>query len=142
RVDHDTWQAIRAAMMDRGPADASQSLAPEITQRFMNVLSQPARLGELLRRLHDLRVLEQLIPAMTHARGLLQFNAYHRFTVDEHSIRAVEHLSSLENDEGVPGDVYRSIQNKATLHLAALLHDLGKGFAADHSEVGAHLAEQ
>ena len=67
---------------------------------------------------------------MTHARGLLQFNAYHRYTVDEHSIRVVEHLTSLQNDSGVPGEVYRSIKNKATLHLAALLHDLGKGYAA------------
>jgi [protein-PII] uridylyltransferase len=108
----------------------------------MSLLAKPARLGELLRRLHELRVLEQLIPGMTHARGLLQFNAYHRYTVDEHSIRVVEHLTSLQADRGVPGDVYRSIRNKGTLHLAALLHDLGKGYGEDHSEVGARLAQQ
>jgi [protein-PII] uridylyltransferase len=46
------------------------------------------------------------------------------------------------HDAGTPGQVYRSIANKATLHLAALLHDLGKGYVEDHSEVGALLAEQ
>lgn len=142
RIDHDTWQAIRSAMMSRGPADPHQPLASEISARFLSLLSQPPRLGELLRRLHDLRVLEQIIPDMTHARGLLQFNAYHRYTVDEHSIRVVEHLALLQNDSGVPGEVYRSIKNKAILHLAALLHDLGKGYVEDHSEVGARIAEQ
>lgn len=142
RIDHDTWQAIRAAMLSRGPADPDQPLPPAVSERFLSLLSKPARLGELLRGLHDLRVLEQLIPGMTHARGLLQFNAYHRYTVDEHSIRVVEHLTSLQADRGAAGEVYRSIKSKAILHLAALLHDLGKGYAEDHSEVGARLAVQ
>jgi len=113
-----------------------------VAERFLSLLSQPAQLGELLRRLHELRVLEQLVPGMTHARGLLQFNAYHHFTVDEHSIRVVEHLASLQAESGVPGEIYRSIRNKAVLHLAAILHDLGKGYVQDHSEVGAWLAVQ
>ena len=81
-------------------------------------LVEPAGLGDSLRRLHELRVLEQLIPGITHARGLLQFNAYHRYTVDEHSIRVVEHLTLFADDRGTPGEVYRSIKDKATLHLA------------------------
>ena len=142
RIDHDTWQAVRTAMLNRGPADLSQPLPPDASKRFLSLLSQSGRLGESLRRLHDLRALEQLVPDLTHARGLLQFNAYHRYTVDEHSIRVVEHLASLQSDRGTPGEVYRSITNKSTLHLAALLHDLGKGYAEDHSEVGARLARQ
>jgi [protein-PII] uridylyltransferase len=142
RIDHDTWQAIRASMMSRGPADPNQPLPREVAERFLSLLSQPPRLGELLRRLHELRALEQLVPGVTHARGLLQFNAYHHYTVDEHSIRVVEHLASLLSDPGVPGEVYRSIKNKAVLHLAALLHDLGKGYVQDHSEVGSWLAVQ
>ena len=142
RIEHATWQAIRSAMAIREPMDLNQPLPKEVRQRFLSLLSQPARLGELLRRLHDLRVLEQVIPGMTHARGLLQFNAYHRYTVDEHSIRVVEHATSLLNDPGTAGEVYRSLKNKAILHLAALIHDLGKGYAEDHSEVGLRLAIQ
>ena len=142
RIDHRTWQAIRAAMKDRGPASADEPLAPAVAQRFLSLLSQPPRLAESLRKLHELRVLEQIIPAVTHARGLLQFNAYHRYTVDEHSLRVVEELTRLQSDPGTPGEVYRSLRSKGTLHLAALIHDLGKGYAEDHSEVGLRLAQQ
>lgn len=142
RIDDVTWQAIRKAMQERGPADVNLPLLPTVAAAFWSLLGQTARLGESLRKLHELRVLEQLVPAMTHARGLLQFNAYHRYTVDEHSIRVVEHLTSLNSDQGRPGEVYRSIRNKALLHLTALLHDLGKGYPQDHSEYGAVLAEQ
>src|SRR5205085_123252 len=58
------------------------------------------------------------------------------------SIRVVEYLASLQNSQNEPGEVYRSISDKSTLHLAALLHDLGKGYPEDHSLVGARLAEQ
>ncbi|MBW8884192.1 MAG: HD domain-containing protein, partial [Planctomycetia bacterium] len=139
-IDHDTWQAIRSDMMSRGPANEQQPLPREVSQRFLSLLSQSSRLAESLRKLHELRVLEQLIPDMTHARGLLQFNAYHRYTVDEHSIRVVNHLAQLQHDRSMAGDVYRSIKNKSTLHLAGLLHDLGKGYGEDHSQVGARLA--
>src|SRR5262245_45530509 len=142
RISHETWQATRCLMLRRGPANPELALPNDVSGRFWSLLSQPARLGELLRRLHDLRVLEQLVPAMTHARGLLQFNAYHSYTVDEHSIRVVEHLTALQTDDGVAGEVYRSIKNKSTLHLAGLLHDLGKGYGRDHSEGGAQLGAQ
>jgi [protein-PII] uridylyltransferase len=142
RIDHDTWQTIRTAMKERGPADPSQPLPTEVRERFLSLMSQPPRLAELLRKLHELRVLEQIIPAMSHTRGLLQFNAYHRYTVDEHSLRVVEMLTALQQDMSVPGEVYRSIKNKRTVHLAALIHDLGKGYIEDHSEVGFRLADE
>lgn len=142
RIDEATWQAIRADQLPRSVQEITQPLPREVAERFLALLSRPTRLGELLRRLHELRVLEQLIPAMRHARGLLQFNAYHRYTVDEHSLRVVEYLTSLQQDAEVPGQVYRSIASKAILHLAALLHDLGKGYPEDHCLVGAQLAEQ
>jgi [protein-PII] uridylyltransferase len=140
RIAHDTWKAIRTAMKERGPAADRQPLSPKVRERFLALLAQPQRLAEMLRKLHELRVLEQLVPAMTHARGLLQFNAYHRYTVDEHSLRVVEQLTALQHDPGTPGEVYRSLKNKRTVHLAALVHDLGKGYAEDHSDVGLRLA--
>jgi [protein-PII] uridylyltransferase len=136
RIDHPTWQAIRQEMANC----ESIELAPETVQRFLSLLAQPPRLGDLLRRLHQLRVLEKLVPPLCHARSLLQFNEYHKYTVDEHCIRAVERATDFQSDAGPVGEAYRQIREKRTLHLALLLHDLGKGFPDDHSDVGARLA--
>ncbi len=137
-IDHGTWESIRDDMM----APSEIVLTPEVKRRFLSLMSQPPRLGELLRRLHELRVLEKLVPAMRHARCLLQFNEYHKYTVDEHSFRAVEAATDFLNRSGPLGDVYRGIRQKHVLHLALLLHDLGKGYAEDHSELGGRIAAE
>ena len=61
------------------------------------------RLGELLRRLHGLGVLEKIIPEFSHARSLLQFNQYHKYTVDEHCILAVEEATRFAERAGCGG---------------------------------------
>lgn len=136
RIAHHTWQAVRKAMKDRAELVVTRDTA----ERFLSMLSQPARLGNLLRQLHEMRVLEKLVPAMAHARCLMQFNDYHKFTVDEHSIRAVEAATEFLDDEGLLGETYRGLRDKRLLHLALLIHDLGKGFPEDHSEVGSRIA--
>ena len=136
RIDTDTWMTIRTAMEDVDQLDVSS----ETITRFLSILAEPARLADILRRLHELHVLEKIIPGMRHARCLLQFNEYHKYTVDEHSFRAVECATEFLHEQGPLGHAYRSIKRKRTLHLALLLHDLGKGYVEDHSEVGRRLA--
>lgn len=138
RIDHPTWQAIRESMQDRQDIE----LTPEASQRFLSLISQSARLSNLLRRLHELHVLERIIPPMAHARGLMQFNEYHKYTVDEHSIRAIEEMQKFRGEPTVLGEAYDAIKDKMVLHLAVLMHDLGKGFPEDHSLVGKELAAQ
>ncbi len=105
------------------------------------MLSQPGGLPDLLRHLHELRVLEQFIPAMQHARYLMQFNDYHKYTVDEHCLRAVECAQRASwTIRGRWAATYRDLRNKRLLHLALLIHDLGKGYDDDHSEVGQRIA--
>lgn len=135
-IDTNTWMTIRAAMEDIDRIE----ITDETIARFLSVLSQPARLADILRRLHELRVLEKIVPGMRHARCLLQFNEYHKYTVDEHCLRAVECATEFLSDSGPLGHAYRSIKRKRTLHLALLLHDLGKGQIEDHSAVGRRLA--
>ncbi len=137
RIAYSTWEAVH-----RAAPRLPDIITNESATRFLSLLAQPARLGELLRNLHELGVLERLIPAFAHARSLLQFNEYHKFTVDEHCLRAVEAATSFLNESESVGKVYRSIKNKRTLHLALLIHDLGKGFVEDHSEVGLRIAEE
>lgn len=142
RVDQHTWQSIRLSMASQPAANEAEAVPEELAKRFLSLLATPSRLYDSLRRLHELRVLERIIPTVSHARGLLQFNAYHRYTVDEHSLRAVEAITKLQQHPGVPGQVYRSIRDKRILHLAVLIHDLGKGYVEDHSELGSRQALQ
>ncbi|QDT02457.1 Bifunctional uridylyltransferase/uridylyl-removing enzyme [Rubripirellula lacrimiformis] len=136
RISHHTWQAIRTVMQDRAPTQPD----PESIEAFLSLLSRPGRLAPLLRRLHELRIIEQLIPEFRRMRGLLQFNAYHKYTVDAHSILAIEAATDMEDDPGGMGRRYRRIDDKRLLHLALLIHDIGKGYEEDHCIVGARIA--
>ncbi len=137
-IEHQTWREIRTAMLKRKITEIDRVTI----ERFLELMSSSGNLADQLRRLHELRVLEQIIPEMTHARCLLQFNQYHKYTVDAHSIRAVECVTDLEDETGLLGIIYRGLKNKTILHLALLIHDLGKGHVEDHSEVGRRIAER
>jgi [protein-PII] uridylyltransferase len=137
RISQDTWYFVY-----RSAPQYSSEPKPAVMSRFLEILANPVRLGELLRRLHEMGVLEKIVPAFSHARSLLQFNQYHKYTVDEHCIRAVEEATRFADRQDILGDVYRALRDKSTLHLALLLHDLGKGFEEDHSAVGRRIAEE
>jgi len=132
-----TWEPIRRAA--RSWPDA---LPPEACGYFLSLLDCPSRLGQLLRDLHEAGILERFIPEFAQARGLLQFNQYHKYTVDEHCLRAVECATELLSDAGPLGRVYRALPQKRVLHLALLIHDLGKGCLEDHREIGLKIAAQ
>ena len=135
-IEPTNWTALRQAV-----ARFSPPVTEEARQRFISLFSVVAPLGPALRRLHELRLLEQLLPAFAHARGLLQFNNFHKYTVDEHCLLAVEKASELDTETGWLGDVWRHVgRRRRILLLALLIHDLGKGYEGDHSEVGAQIA--
>lgn len=136
-IDRETLAAVHKAA-PKLPAGLSE----EAASRFLSLLKHPARLGEMLRMLHETGALEKVLPDFSHARCLLQFNEYHKFTVDEHTFRAVEYATGLMQDTGKLGDAYRGLKRKWLLHLALLLHDLGKGYPEDHSDVGLRIAEE
>lgn len=137
RISQDSWYFVY-----RTAPQYSNLLSRDATTRFLKLLDRPERLGELLRRLLELGVLEKIIPEFAHARCLLQFNQYHKFTVDEHSIRAVEEASHFAERKDALGEAYAHLQDKRMLHLALLIHDLGKGFEEDHSDVGRRIAQR
>ncbi len=136
-IDPETWEVVRREA-SRLPSEVS----PEAVHYFLSLLRHPARLGQLLRDLHEVGLLERFIPPFAHARGLLQFNQYHKYTVDEHCFCAVDRATELLADEGPLGNVYRKIGDKHILHLALLIHDLGKGHPQDHCEKGLEIAQE
>jgi [protein-PII] uridylyltransferase len=147
-VNGTTWDAVRRAGSERpwgeGPPNSASS------ETFLRLFEPPSAavrqwhdtLGDSLRRLHEVGVLEHFVPGFAHARDLLQFNNYHKFTVDEHCIHTVEACLRFEADDGWLGRQWRAVTRPRPLLLAALLHDLGKGFPEDHSVVGARLARE
>jgi len=77
--------------------------------------------------------------------GLMQFNMYHHYTVDEHLIRAVGNVAAIERGEHsdetpLSTEVVKRVQSRAALYCAVLLHDMAKGLPGDHSDVGAEIA--
>lgn len=135
RIAPQTWEAIR-----RRAEVLAHGVTPEVRVRFVAILGRTRRLPDVLRELHAVGLLEVFIPEMRHARGLLQFNQYHKYTVDEHCLRAVEHATVLLDAKDELGEAYRNLKRKHLLHLALLLHDLGKGFEEDHVQLGTRLA--
>jgi [protein-PII] uridylyltransferase len=125
--------------VDQVSGDAYRT--PEVSRAFLRILSGPRTTGTL-EAMHRAHLLEKLVPAMGTVRGLMQFNQYHKYTVDEHSLLAVGRAEALSQDTGVLGEVYRAIKRKDILHLAVLMHDLGKGREEDHSDVGKRLSEE
>ncbi len=136
-LDHRTFSFLLLAA-----PNFSDKAAESVGQQFYDLLADPQPLAEILHVLHELGYLEKIIPAFRHARCLLQFNQYHKFTVDEHSLRAVSCATQFAQRQDTLGAAYREIKDKRVLHLALLLHDLGKGYEEDHSEVGKRIAEE
>ena len=155
-IDAASWEAVRAAAPGSTAANDDQAAGTPPTpssdaiQAFVGLLTPPpvaqlqwrTGLTNLLHRLHEAGWLERFIPGFAHARDLLQFNNYHKYTIDEHSILTLERCLALAESDDWLGRVWLRVSRPRPLLLAALMHDLGKGYAGDHSEVGAGMARE
>ena len=89
--------------------------------------------------------LGRFIPPWARIVGQMQFDTYHIFTVDEHTIEAIRVLNAMERGElaeiaPVASELVGHLQSRRSLYLAMLMHDIAKGRGGDHSEIGAELA--
>ncbi len=114
---------------------------------FLEILTVFPNPETSLRRMHEAGILSKIIPEFQHILCLMQFNMYHHYTVDEHSLRAVGILSALEKGEykeesPTTSALIHSVRLRRALYLAVLLHDIAKGYPEDHSVKGAEIASQ
>ncbi|WP_270938470.1 [protein-PII] uridylyltransferase [Falsiroseomonas oryzae] len=98
-----------------------------------------------LRTLNEVGFLSRFIPDWARIVGLMQFDTYHVFTVEEHTIEAIGVLGQLERGDlaevaPVASELIGQVQSRRALHVAVLLHDIAKGRGGDHSELGAEIA--
>ena len=119
---------------------------PAANRAFLETLTSRHDPERALRLMNEAGVLGRFIPEFGHAVGLMQFNMYHHYTVDEHLIRAVGNIAAIERDEHkdehpLTTDVIKRIKSREALYCAVLLHDMAKGLPGDHSNVGAAIAE-
>src|SRR5580658_2113095 len=95
--------------------------------------------------LNETGFLGRYLPDWGRIVGQMQFDTYHVFTVDEHTIEAVKVLNSMERGEliqiaPVASGLIEQIESRRALYMAMILHDICKGRGGDHSELGAELA--
>ncbi|WP_117233496.1 bifunctional uridylyltransferase/uridylyl-removing protein GlnD [Vibrio maerlii] len=115
---------------------------PEAREKFMELVRHPNALHKAFSLMHKLGVLAAYLPQWSQIVGQMQFDLFHVYTVDEHSIRLLKQINSFsyaKNRDKHPicCEVYPKIQKKDLLILAAIFHDIGKGRGGDHSEIGA-----
>ncbi len=107
-------------------------------------LMQPGGVGNKLRRLSQLDAIEPWLPEWREINGLSTGSFYHSYTVDEHTLRALEELDRLPNSglEGLAGALWLGFRHKEWVYLSILLHDIAKGRPGDHSLNGAIIADE
>jgi [protein-PII] uridylyltransferase len=138
-------QTMRAANRDAKLIDASVRADPRANTLFMQVLTSRNDSETVLRWMNDAGVFGRFVPDFGRVVAQMQFDMYHHYTVDEHSIRAIGLLSQIENgvfkeDHPLVSAIMRQIVLRRALYVSVLLHDIAKGRGGDHSVLGAQVA--
>jgi [protein-PII] uridylyltransferase len=136
---------MRAAASQAKLIDAAVRADPRANALFLDVLTSPRDPETVLRWMNEAGVFGRFIPDFGRVVAQMQFDMYHHYTVDEHSIRAIGLLARIEQGElreehKLSTALFKLIASRRTLYVAVLLHDIAKGRGGDHSELGAEVA--
>jgi [protein-PII] uridylyltransferase len=142
---HPNVMRLIAANLDR--IDDGMREDPEANQIFLDVMLNHGNPERGLRRMNELGLLGTFIPEFEPIVAMLQFNVYHHYTVDEHTIQCISTLAQIERGElveelPVATGILKAGVNRRVLYVALLMHDIGKGRPEDHSILGAQIARR
>ncbi len=140
-------RSLRRRLEETLAADLSGKAERSRMRRdFPDFVTDSKNLTRSLRAMHETGFLGVVIPEYTLLTSLKRYDLYHHFTVDEHSFQVVRCLEELGESVSKHSDalarIYSEIADKQTLHLAALLHDIGKVEGRGHAKRGAALARK
>jgi [protein-PII] uridylyltransferase len=138
--------AMRAAARDAKLVDEVRE-NPRANALFLEVLASPRTPEMVLRWMNEAGVFGRFVPDFGRVVAQMQFDMYHHYTVDEHSIRAIGLLNQIEKgdlkeDHPLATGIFKQIASRRVLYVAVLLHDIAKGRGGDHSVLGAEVAER
>jgi [protein-PII] uridylyltransferase len=137
---------MRAAARDAKLIDEKRT-DPRANALFMDVLTSPRDPETVLRWMNEAGVFGRFVPDFGRVVAQMQFDMYHHYTVDEHSIRAIGLLSQIEKgdlkeDHPLASGILDQIASRRAIYVAVLLHDIAKGRGGDHSQLGAEVAQR
>ena len=120
--------------------------SPEARELFLDICRNWGRVAQTLRQMHEVGFLGRYLPEWDALTCLVQYDVYHKFTADQHSLLAVENLEALApgasaSSEGI-AQVLNEVHRPDLLMLGMLLHDIGKGKGHGHVAKGIPLAEE
>ncbi|QNN47294.1 [protein-PII] uridylyltransferase [Thermomonas brevis] len=134
-------QTARELAQELPQIPAYTDASPALREAFMQLLRGPQPV-QTLERMARAGVLGRWIPAFQRVSGRMQFDLFHVFTVDQHTLAVLRNLAGFASGEPDPRfsiahQVWPSLRKPELLLLAGLFHDIGKGRGGDHSELGA-----
>lgn len=134
-------QTARELAQELPQVPAYTDASPALREAFLQLLRGPQPV-KTLERMARSGVLGRWIPAFQRVSGRMQFDLFHVFTVDQHTLAVLRNLDRFASGEPDPRfsiahQVWPSLRKPELLLLAGLFHDIGKGRGGDHSELGA-----
>lgn len=136
---------MRALNRDANLIDAKVRNDPRANALFLDVLTSQRDPEKVLRWMNEAGVFGRFVPDFGRVVAQMQFDMYHHYTVDEHTIRAIGLLARIEkgelkDDHPIASAIIGKITSRRVLYVAVLLHDIAKGRGGDHSILGAEVA--
>ncbi|MGB7654801.1 MAG: [protein-PII] uridylyltransferase, partial [Novosphingobium sp.] len=136
--------AMRLALRDARLVDAVRT-DPRANALFLDLLASRHDPETALRWFNEAGVFGRFVPDFGRVNAQMQFDMYHHYTVDEHTIRAVGLMAQIEKgdlkkDHPLASELVHKVQHRRVLYVSILLHDIAKGRRGDHSVLGAEVA--